>query len=81
MTQLFHLATKLRHRYGSDSYVTKYESDDGRSRNLRTCEACGTIKVTVHDPNGGAHREWWTDGMMHLREPVCVPVEVGAART
>lgn len=54
------------------------EFPDGKERTLKSCIHCGIIKVTVHNGDGHAWREWRTKGGdIYAGEltPPCLPIE------
>ena len=49
---------KHRWDYDNERRIAATEFEDGNARTERDCIFCHLTKVTVHQPNGIAYREW-----------------------
>lgn len=71
-----------RHVFDEEKWVPAPKTLTGLNQTERVCSVCGVIKVTVHEPGGGARREWrLTADSLHqsAAEIVCLGM-IGQAR-
>lgn len=75
---LFHLATKPKHQFGTDTFVPAAQTSTRLPQSERTCHLCRLVKVTVHGCDGLAWREWRrpheTAQLADQVRPECVPI-------
>jgi len=60
---MFHLVTRLQHHYTGDKrHVLPPDSPSGHEQFERSCERCGTVRITVIGVPAEEARQWRTPG-------------------
>jgi len=51
-----------RHKWGQSTNIHRDSTKSGCDETWRYCLLCGTVKITVHQPEGFSYRSWQTPG-------------------